>query len=262
MDFSGGYRKYGKAPFRTLVIHGGPGGPGSVAALAELLSSHTGIIEPLQTAGSINGQLEELDACIDDHAELPVVLIGHSWGAWLACLYAAGFPEKVKKLIMVGSGPFEEKYVAQIAETRNSRFTPAEREEISKLEEFMMLSTVLGHELVMKRYAELMYRADSFDPLPVDKTEIMFQPDIYRTVWAEASELRKDGKLLEAAGRIDCPVVVFHGYDDPHPAEGVRVPLEGTVKNIKFTGLEHCGHEPWNEKQARRKFIRMLKKEL
>jgi len=258
----GDFRKYGKAPFRNLVIHGGPGGTGSLAPLAESLSEHAGIIEPFQTQDSITGQINELDALIDEQAEAPVILIGHSWGAWLSCMYAAGFPDKMRKLIMIGSGPFEEKYVPQIAETRNSRFTPAEREELGKLEEFMKLSTILGHELIMKRYAELMHRADSYDPIPVDKTDIMFQPDIYRSVWTEASALRKNGKLLEIAGRITCPVVIFHGYDDPHPAAGVTQPLTGLIEDMQFVGLEKCGHEPWNEKHAREKFIDLVKEEL
>jgi len=258
----GDFRKYGKAPFRILVIHGGPGGPGSVAPLAESLSANFGIVEPFQTEDSIAGQIKELDAAIDEHAEIPVILIGHSWGVWLSCLYAADFPEKMKKLVMIGSGPFEEKYVPQITETRNKRFTPAVREELSKLEEFMKLSTVLGHELIMKRYAELMHWADSFDPLPVNKTNIMFQPDIYRSVWTEASALRKSGKLLEMAGKITCPVAIFHGYDDPHPAAGVTEPLTGLIKDMKFVGLENCGHEPWNEKHAREGFLNMLIEEL
>ncbi len=258
----GDFRKYGKAPFRILVIHGGPGGPGSVAPLAETLSSHFGIVEPFQTEDCITGQIKELDTLIDKQAEVPVILIGHSWGAWLSCLYAYGFPDKMRKLIMIGSGPFEEKYVPQITEARNRRFTPAVREELSKLEEFMKLSTVLGHELIMKRYAELMHWADSFDPLPLDKTDIMFQPDIYQSVWAEALELRRSGKLLEAAGKIACPVVIFHGYDDSHPAAGVTEPLTGLIEDLKFIGLENCGHEPWNEKHARQRFFDLLIEEL
>ena len=258
----GDFRKYGKAPFRVLVIHGGPGGPGSIAQLAQSLSHRFGVIEPFQTEDSIRGQIKELDACINEQSEIPVILVGHSWGAWLGCIYAAEFPAKLKKLIMIGSGPFGEEYVSRIAETRNSRFTPAEREEISKLEKFMKLSTVLGHEMIMKRYTELMYRADSYDPLPRIESDIMFQPDIYRRVWGEASALRSSGKLLEKAARVSCPVVIIHGYDDPHPAEGVTRPLKGIVKNMKFVGLKKCGHEPWNEKHARERFLKLLDKEL
>jgi len=41
------FREYGKAPFKTAVIHGGPGGSGEMAPVARELSSTRGILEPL-----------------------------------------------------------------------------------------------------------------------------------------------------------------------------------------------------------------------
>ena len=53
-------RKYGKAPFSIAVIHGGPGAAGEMAPVANELASSWGILEPLQTAMSLQGQVEEL----------------------------------------------------------------------------------------------------------------------------------------------------------------------------------------------------------
>jgi len=53
-------RKYGNSPFSIAVIHGGPGAPGEMAPVARELSSGWGILEPLQTAASLEGQVEEL----------------------------------------------------------------------------------------------------------------------------------------------------------------------------------------------------------
>ncbi len=50
-------RKYGKAPFKVAVIHGGPGAPGEMAPVARELSSVSGVLEPLQTATTIEGQI-------------------------------------------------------------------------------------------------------------------------------------------------------------------------------------------------------------
>ncbi len=46
-------RKYGEAPFKVAVIHGGPGAPGEMAPVARELSSVSGVLEPLQTATTI-----------------------------------------------------------------------------------------------------------------------------------------------------------------------------------------------------------------
>jgi pimeloyl-ACP methyl ester carboxylesterase len=102
-------RRYGTPPFRVAVVHGGPGAPGSVAAVARELARDHGVLAPLQTAHSLVGQVEELGAVLTRAASRPVGLIGHSWGAWLAALLAARRPALVGKLILVGSGAFGER---------------------------------------------------------------------------------------------------------------------------------------------------------
>ncbi len=53
-------RIYGKAPYNVAVIHGGPGAPGEMAPVSRELASGWGVLEPLQTAESLEGQIEEL----------------------------------------------------------------------------------------------------------------------------------------------------------------------------------------------------------
>ena len=122
-------RTYGKPPFSVAVIHGGPGAPGEMAPVARELASHRGILEPLQTAASLHGQMEELKTVLEKSGDLPVILIGFSWGAWLCFIFAADYPEFAKKLILVGSGPFEQAYVARLLETRLERLSEEERGE-------------------------------------------------------------------------------------------------------------------------------------
>jgi pimeloyl-ACP methyl ester carboxylesterase len=107
-------RLYGKAPFDVAVIHGGPGAAGEMAPVARELASSMGVLEPLQTAASLEGQIEELKTVLEMGGDLPVTLIGFSWGAWLSFIFTANYPGIVKILILIGSGPFEEKYAAKI----------------------------------------------------------------------------------------------------------------------------------------------------
>ena len=62
--------------------------------------------------------------------------------------------------------------------------------------------------------------------------------------------------------RIQCPVVAIHGDYDPHPSEGITIPLSRVVKGFRFHLLKHCGHHPWYEKEAREPFYALLKQEL
>ena len=92
-------RKYGKAPYKAAVLHGGPGAPGYMAPVARELGKTRGVIEPLQTKGSLEGQIDELEGQLKTHADLPVTLVGSSWGAILALFLAARKKEMVRKLI-------------------------------------------------------------------------------------------------------------------------------------------------------------------
>ncbi len=103
-------RKYGNPPFSVAVIHGGPGAPGEMAPVARELSSRWGVLEPLQTQASIDGQIEELKTVLEQNANLPVTLIGWSWGSFLSYIFASKYPSYVKKLILVSSGPFDATY--------------------------------------------------------------------------------------------------------------------------------------------------------
>ena len=53
-------RKYGKPPYSVAVVHGGPGAPGSMAPVARELAKHCGVIEHLESATTIDGQVGEL----------------------------------------------------------------------------------------------------------------------------------------------------------------------------------------------------------
>ena len=63
----------------------------------------------------------------------PDIIIGWSHGATLSCMLAARHPDVVKKLIVIGTTPFEKKYQADIARNRMSRLSEEERTEFLSL---------------------------------------------------------------------------------------------------------------------------------
>ena len=257
-------RKYGESPFRVAVIHGGPGAPGEMAPVAKELSSEAGILEPLQTETSIEEQIEELKTVLENYGEFPVILIGFSWGAWLSYIFAAKYPSIIRKIILVGSGPFKEKYASPIMETRLNRLNNEERKEVNSLMKKINESNIKNREEELARFGKLMLKTDSFNPLSSvdDLGTENFQQEIHLKVWNEASELRKSGKLLELGKQVESSVVAIHGDYDPHPYKGVQDPLSQVIKEFKFILLKNCGHKPWIEKEARDKFYKIIRKEL
>lgn len=255
-------REYGRAPFAVAVIHGGPGAPGYVAPLARELSSDRGVLEPLQTAASLEGQIQELRAVLEENGKLPVTLIGSSWGAMLGYLLAARYPALVKKLLLVGSGVYEEKYATTITETRLHRLAEEERREAHSLMEALNAPSTRDKSTPLARLNELFTRSDSYSPLTLDPEVLEYQYDLHQRVWKEAEELRRSGELLDLGRTIRCPVVAIHGDYDPHPAEGVREPLSRVLRDFRFLLLKNCGHLPWIEREARDSFYEILRREL
>jgi pimeloyl-ACP methyl ester carboxylesterase len=255
-------RKHGQPPFNIAIVHGGPGARGEMYPVALEISRDAGVLEPLQTSNSLEGQVAELKNIIENYSNYPLILIGFSWGAWLSYILTAYYPSLVKKLILISSGPFEGEYSDKIMETRLSRLGELERKEALNL-----LSTLNSNNPDDKgfaRFGELMKQADSFDPLPRGPLISEEKPEVYifHSVWTEANRLRSTGELLKLGESIRCPVVAIHGDYDPHPAEGVKKPLSAVLKNFHFILLKQCGHYPWLERKAKDDFYRTLRKEI
>jgi len=242
-----------------------------MAPVARHLARRRGILEPIQTATSLDGQVEELRTTLDERSQPPVTLIGFSWGAWLSFIVAARYPALVRKLVLVGSGPFEERYVEQVQETRLARLSEGERaafeDTLRALNDPTAASAASAREkdALLARLGALAAKTDGYDPLaeatePADR--VTTRGEVFQRVWTEAAQLRRTGELLDLGWRIRCPVVAIHGDYDPHPAEGVRQPLAGVLGQFRFIRLEHCGHKPWVEQQARDAFYRALEEEL
>jgi pimeloyl-ACP methyl ester carboxylesterase len=255
-------RKYGTAPMNIAVLHGGPGAPGEMAPVARELASIQGVLEPLQTSPTIEGQIGELKDVLETNGNLPQIVIGWSWGAWLSFVFASHYSKLVKKIILIGSGPFEEKYARNIMQIRLSRMSEKEKSEVLLLIKILDDPTLSNKDEVMMRFGKIISRADSYDPIP-HRTEVLeCQYDIYHNIWKQAALLRSSGRLLRFGRKIKCPVVAIHGDYDPHPYQGVKNPLTRVLEDFRFILLEKCGHQPWIEKYAKDKFFKILKNEI
>lgn len=256
-------RKYGTRPFSVAVIHGGPGVPGEMAPVARELSSLTGILEPLQTKSTLEGQVEELKEVLETNGDLPVTLIGYSWGASLSFIVTARYPALVKKLVLVSSGPFEVEYEVNMMGTRLSRLSEEERVEVLSMIDKFEDPARKDKDRLMARLVELISKAESYDPLPYDGSDALgVQFEINQKVSREAEKLRSSGELMEMGKKIECPVLAIHGDYDPHLAEGAEAPLSRVLNDFRFILLEKCGHSPWRERSARDRFYDILKSEI
>lgn len=233
-----------------------------MAPVARELSFFGGVLEPLQTAASLDGQVRELKDVLEEYGNLPITLIGFSWGAMLSFIFTARYPMFVKKLLLVGSGPYEEKYVANIMSARISRLGKDDLEDLHYLTETLGNPSSENKDEILCNIGKLISKADAYDPLPHEDELLDCRYEVYKGVWEVASALRHSGKLLELGSKIQCQVVAIHGDYDPHPFEGVLEPLSKLLNNFKFILLERCGHKPWIEKAVKERFYEILKQEI
>lgn len=254
-------RRYGEGPVQAVVVHGGPGAPGSVACVARELSKTCGVIEPMQSRHSIAELIDELDTQIRAYTQEATVLIGHSWGAWLVGLFARAHPDMARHLVLVGSGPFRAAYVPQIGARRLCNLTDEEGRAFSRAAAQLNGDDCPDRDLALQTLGRLAEKADNYDSFEVAEPGDSFPADgaLYADVWREADALRADGALYSALGAIRCPVTVIHGAMDPHPAEGVTEPLR--EQGVAFTPyiLPKCGHSPFQERYAAGRFYEILR---
>lgn len=228
-------------------MHGGPGAAGEMAPVAKELALDYGVLEPLQTVASLKGQVDELETILKQNGDLPVILIGFSWGAWLSLLLTASYPSFVKKLLLVGCGPFKRKDASEIQEVRLNRLSEEEKRGMGFLLNIIDNPWSKDRNRAFARFGAIISKADAYHPISLKSEEIDYNIDIFQAVWKDAEKLRERGEFGKLIKNLRCPVVAIHGDYDPHPADGVKKFLCSHLKDFRFILLENCGHKPWIE---------------
>lgn len=246
-------KKDSRNPY-VVLVHGGPGAVGSLHEMAERLFLKYNVLEYIQTKYTIEELKQELLSQIRSFTDVPVCLIGHSWGAWLSIMFEVEHPDMVSKLILVGCPPFDEKYVPAILDNRLGRLDHKEKtrfiELLSSIE--VSVSDTLMKEL--KHFAELTDNYCLSDNCAYDGMNMK----MYESVWGEASAMRHEGLLMDMLRKISCTVVLVHGRMDPHPLDGAVVPMKGAHVQFVQHVLDRCGHSPFNERFAREAFYGII----
>ena len=228
------------------------------------LSKRQGILEPLLDGHSVAEQVEAVAGAIREHADPPVCLIGHSWGAMLACVVASVHPGLVDQIIMVSSGPLEDSYVGAANQTRTQRLSRAAQSRVRELTHRLDDPNPpdAAKDRALAELGDLLASADAYAPIPHATSHVRVRADVFRAVWPEVVRLRTRGGLVAAAGLVRAPVLAIQGEYDSHPADGVFVPLQREVPDFRSVLLPRCGHVPWFERYGRDPFYAVLRKEL
>jgi pimeloyl-ACP methyl ester carboxylesterase/GNAT superfamily N-acetyltransferase len=243
----------------VVLVHGGPGAPGSLAPLARDLARECRVVEPYQRRSggqplTVDRHVADLEEILNEScADARATVVGHSWGAMLALIHAAAHPGRIASLVLVGCGTFDREARAEFQARLDRRIDRALRERLERLE-----AEEPDPDARLARTANLLLPAYSRDPTVSRLEGERCDARGHRETWSSYLELEARGFVPAAFAAIDVPVLMLHGADDPHPGATIRGSLERHLPRIEYRELARCGHYPWIERAVRPELLEVL----
>ncbi len=242
-----------------IVLHGGPGAPGSAAGLARGIGQPFHVYEPFQRRRddrplTVARHVGDLQQFIEQHCEVarPAV-VGHSWGAMLALAHAAEHPQSVAGVALVGCGTFDPAARSRFEQLCDERGDGDAHRARARLE-----ADGPDPQQRLARWAALLRPIYAFDPIGEDPADWFDAPG-HGESWEDMLRLQREGVHPAAFARFRGRVVMLHGDFDPHPGPMIRDSLLPVLPQLEYRQFDRCGHEPWAERHARRAFFEVLR---
>jgi proline iminopeptidase len=265
----------------VLVIHGGPGMPfeSPIAGLEPLTGSYTfhyydqrgsgessrpimrftfsSYWENLQTLDKALGpgaQIADIERVRQILGEEKLILVGHSFGGFLAALYAAEFPEHTRALVLVApaemlvmppaSGGLFEQVRPLLPESMQAEY----RAFLSRYLNYGSIfskneADLAGLNAEFARYYTAAAERKGF------RVPIPSRPELVGgwMVHAMYLSMGMQHDYRNALKRVNVPVLVVHGGKDLQPEVASRTYVEA-FPNAEFRVIENAGHFIFNDR--------------
>jgi len=254
-------RKYAGSDGPVVVLHGGPGAPGSLARLATELAPDFEVWEPLQRrSGEAPLTVDRHVADLHDIAPDPATIVGHSWGAMLGLSYAARYPAAVRALALVGCGTYDSASRAEYERRFDAKLGDAGRVRGNELRAAMEGARGrTERDDILARRGAFAAEAQAVDLLPETESSLRADAAGHDETWRDVLRRQATGFEPQSFEAIESPVVMLHGDDDPHPGTMIRDTLLPYIPHLEYIGIPRCGHEPWRERHGREPFLTALR---
>ncbi len=203
-----------------------------------------------QTLG-LGAQIADIERIRQILGDDKLILVGHSWGGFLASLYAAEFPEHVEALILISPAnmlvmPQPDAESDLFASVR-AGLPEEQRPEFDEfMKEYMNFNT-----LFQKSDADLVAMNEQFGKYYVQVVDLPAQmPPQGRPggwmVWAQYISMGQRHDYSSALKSVTAPVLVIHGADDLQSESASRM-YEEAFPNAEFAVIENAGHFSFEE---------------
>ncbi len=259
------YRLVGDAtPDTVIILHGGPGLTMEYLAddLTPLAARHTLLFYDQRGAGrsslvsdsaALDGQrfAEDLEAVRQHFGLQRVTLLGHSWGAGVAALYASRYPDRVGRLLIVDGIPLRAEALGQAFQELAARRDSATRQQMARWMELRRANP--GDIAACHAYYVLW-----FGPFFVDRTAMSRSRGDFCAGTPESRRnkiLGVDRYVAASLGnwdwrpalrRVNAQALIIHGTADPLPVAGARE-WAAALRDARLLLLQGVGHFPYLE---------------
>jgi pimeloyl-ACP methyl ester carboxylesterase len=263
-------RFYGDSGPYVVLLHGGPGAAGEMAPVARNLCSKFRVLEPLQrTSGkvplTVACHVEDLHDVLREPLQAGAIrLVGFSWGAMLALTYAARYPEKIDRAILIGCGTFDKQSRQIYQNNIKQRMDAQTQHRIDDIQaQLNVENNPKRRNELFAEFGSLYTRLQSYKHIKTNLKEALYYDETgFRETWADVLSLQEQGTQPEEFMHIKAPVTMIHGNEDPHPGPLIYKSLAKFIRDIKYLELSRCGHKPWIESEAKNEFYRFLNESL
>jgi proline iminopeptidase len=238
-----------------LCLHGGPGMSDYLAMLGDETDGWRRItytqrgLAPSTTDGpfTVAQHVADAVAVLDDLGLEDAVVLGHSWGGFLAPALAMAHPDRVRGLLLVdplgivGDGGYEGFEAAMQA--RTPEHVRARAEELDR-----RAMAGEGTEAEALESLRLVWPAYFDDPLtaPPMPDDVRLSVPCYSETFDDIKELTGSGELPGRAAAYDGPVEVLYGLGSPLPVEAA-IETAAAFPRGSSAGVPDAGHFPWIE---------------
>lgn len=254
-------RRVGDGP-PAVVLHGGPGAHHDylLPGFDRLATGRTLIYYDQRGGGRSavarevpvgwREQVADLEALREAWGLAALTLVGYSWGALLAVLYALEHPDRVERLALVSPAPAWRAARAEFEARFAARSAGAV---VAGLRAELQASGLQARdpEAYRRRTFELSVAAYFHDPRRAEHlTPFRVTGRTQQEVWDSLG----DYDLRPRMGGLRVPALVMHGDDDPIPVASAQAlaTLLGTTCHV----IPQCGHVPYVE--APETFVELL----
>jgi proline iminopeptidase len=213
-------------------------------------------MQTLEKNLGLGAQIADIERIRQILGEEKLILVGHSWGGFLASLYAAEFPERIEALILVSPAnvlimPQPEADSDLFASVRSR--LPADQQ--AEFDDFMA-GYMDFNSLFDKSEADLIALNDEFAKYYVsvmDEAALERASEIPQQgqpggwmVWAQYLSMGRQHDYSGALTNVSAPVLVIHGAEDMQSEAASRLYSEA-FPNGEFVVIENASHFVFQE---------------